>query len=199
MKQVKIPESHSDQMIDITNKENCRNLFNIIEYILTDNEIETFILYNNMTERKIDIPRNKFEDWLLFDDRLNTEMNLSDESGNHKQELGQLSLDEYWALNRSEIEKDLYDYIVINYESEKVFDIDKSLAKILNHKENLEALKDNCERSFNKALKKIIEGDQKMDYYASVAKEAITEYVDFTLKIAKEKKLSEYPTFNLQK
>jgi len=172
--------------------------FKITDYNLWDTDVEVFIQYPDSREKSFMIPRTKFEDWLLFDDRLNTEMNLSDESGKHKQELGQLSISEYWALNREEIEKDLYDYIVINYESDKVFDIFEPLSKILNPKENLIILKESCEKSFNLALKKINEND-KPEYYASVAKSAIIEYVDLAVKISKEKRLNEYPTLNLQK
>lgn len=52
---------------------------------------------------------------------------------------------------------------------------------------NLETLHKNrtqCWSSFNAAMRKINEGKQ-VEYYTAVAKEAITEYIDFSAQIAK--------------
>jgi len=59
----------------------------------------------------------------------------------------------------------------------------------------LEQNKDNCWRSFNDAMRKINEGNN-VEYYSAVAKEAISEYVDFAGQIAKSKGPIEYPTYS---
>ena len=103
-------------------------LFNITDFNLWEKEIEV------LTDKKdYFIPRQKFEDWLRWDDRLNWEMNYSDHNGDHKQETGVMSLEEYWSTDQKGIKEDLYDYIVTKIIGARVFEIKPALNNILEH------------------------------------------------------------------
>jgi len=104
-----------------------QNLFEISDYNVWENDIEIF-----SNKKDWVISRKGFENWLLFDDRLNWEMNVSDHAGEHQQETGVMTLDEYWSLDQEAIKKDLYDYVVTRVIGEEVFDVFKSLGAILN-------------------------------------------------------------------
>lgn len=102
-------------------------LFDIKDYNVWENDIEIF-----SDKKDWIISRSGFENWLRFSDRLNWEMNISDHNGNHVQETGVMSIEEYWSLDQNSIKTDLYDYVVIKVLDVKVFDVFQSLGNILN-------------------------------------------------------------------
>ena len=113
--------------------ENSRNnkLFEIEDYNISEEEIEV-IAFKNNEEKNYTIDRQKFENWLRFNDKLDYCLDWADYAGEHQQETGQMSLDEYWESSRECIKEDLYDYIIIKIEGEKVFDVFWLLGKIFN-------------------------------------------------------------------
>lgn len=119
-------------------------LFEIECFDLEENQITVFAV-KGTASKTITVPRQKFENWLRFDDRLNWEMNCSDYKGEHVQETGVMSMEEYYALPEREIDKDLYDYIVLKMEdSAKIFDetyssIQSILKNAFSHLEKISA------------------------------------------------------------
>ena len=65
-------------------------------------------------EIEIKIPLIKFEKWLYENDKLNTEINYSDNRGEHVQIESTMNFYEYWNLDNSCILEDLYEYITSN-------------------------------------------------------------------------------------
>lgn len=110
-------------------------LFEIEDYNISDEEIEV-TTFKNDVEKNYTIDRQKFEKWLRHNDKLDYCFDWSDYAGEHQQEVGQMSLDEYWESGREYIYQDLYDYIIIKIEGEKFFDVFGLLGKIFNPKNN---------------------------------------------------------------
>ncbi len=104
-----------------------KQLFEIEDFELWETEIEVF----TASGKDYLISREQFENWLRWDDRLNWEYNYSDCAGEHVQELGVMSLTEYWAQDSDTIKSDLYDFIVVKIIGEKAFDIKPALESIL--------------------------------------------------------------------
>jgi hypothetical protein len=103
-----------------------KTLFEIIDFI-TDRNINslTVELENNTCE----IPLSKFEAWLERTDRLNWVHDWSDHSGEHCQESGTYTLDQYWDMSHQYIAHDIYTYILINF-VDPFKDIKNSITKI---------------------------------------------------------------------
>lgn len=110
--------------------QSTKNLFEIESYSLDESEI---IVYPDHGE-PVTFSKTKFENWLLFTDRLNWEMNFSDNGGDHIQQVGTLSLSEYWEMLPASINADLYDYIILKVMNEaEIFKIQEPLQNIFNH------------------------------------------------------------------
>ena len=103
-----------------------KTLFEIIDFI-TDRNINslTVELENNTCE----IPLSKFEAWLERTDRLNWVHDWSDHTGEHCQESGTYTLDQYWDMSHQYIAHDIYTYILINF-VDPFKDIKNSITKI---------------------------------------------------------------------
>ena len=106
-------------------------LFEIDDFNLWDDEIEVFMKRGD-TEREKSIPRARFERWLSESGRLDWEDNKSDHTGEHVQETGTMTIDEYWSDCHFEQKCfDLYDYLVLHMDARKVFDVESSIFRIL--------------------------------------------------------------------
>lgn len=84
--------------------------FAIESYEIVNNEI-TVMLEKFSIAIPVTIPQDKFEWWLLNNDKLQWELNSSDHTGEHQQFTGTMSLDEYWNTDSHFIRQDLYQYI----------------------------------------------------------------------------------------
>ncbi len=93
--------------------------FSIQNFDLLENTIEVVIPTGSTSQTVIAVPRERFEKWLRTDDRLNTELNYADHTGEHVQCLGLMSLYEYWDLQHRYIIKDLYDFITTKMDCRK--------------------------------------------------------------------------------
>lgn len=111
-------------------------IFEITDFTIEDETIEVEIKKGDQ-EKIVSVPRQRFEKWLKVDDRLNWEDNYSDYGGCHVQQLGTYSIDEYWELlSNSDIEKDLYDFIITKMsDARKIFDT--TLNNILSINQNI--------------------------------------------------------------
>lgn len=90
------------------------NKFRFIEYNVEDKTIDVVIQEYGCHDERHELHRDLYEFWLLIEKKLEWEMNSSDDRGEHKVTLGNLSMDEYWGSNDEEIQKDLYEYIKQN-------------------------------------------------------------------------------------
>lgn len=108
-----------------------KQLFEIDEYTLWDKEIEVFLM-NDTQEKEINIPREKFEQWLEDSGRLNYCNDSVNYAGDHIQETGTISIDHYWDNIFIDKKPDLYDYILLKVvDAKKIFDIESPLKRIL--------------------------------------------------------------------
>lgn len=106
-------------------------LFEIIDFNLFDEEIEV-IAVKGEREKTISVPRARFEKWLQNDGRLNYCIDSVDHTGEHVQDLGTISIEDYWSDINIEKKRDLYEFIVLKMmDSRKIFDIQTSLQSIL--------------------------------------------------------------------
>lgn len=110
-------------------------LFEIEDYNISDEEIEV-TTFKNGEEKNYIIDRQKFERWLRHNDKLDYCFDWSDYRGDHQQDTGQMSLEEYWESSRKCICEDIYDYIIVKIEGEQVFDVFGLLGKIFNPNNN---------------------------------------------------------------
>lgn len=62
----------------------------------------------------VTIPKHLFETFLLGQDKLDWELNSSDERGEHVQKTGRMTIEEYWEGDMAYIYQDLYEYIVFH-------------------------------------------------------------------------------------
>jgi len=93
---------------------NLNKLFYIDEYNVYDDEIEIFLL-KDIDEKTIFIDREKFLKWLDDEDRLKW---VDDYvcNGEHQQKTGEVPPELYFEqTSYSQVENDLYDYIMANY------------------------------------------------------------------------------------
>lgn len=108
-------------------------LFEIEEYNLFDDEIEVTITRGEQ-EKTISVPRERFERWLENNGRLDYCRDWADYSGEHQQDTGTMTIEDYWDWSTyREIKSDLYDFIVTKMmDVRKVFDVQTPLKNILN-------------------------------------------------------------------
>lgn len=89
-----------------------KTLFEIIDFITERNlNSLTVELENNTCE----IPLSKYEDWLQRTDRLNWVHDWSDHTGEHCQETGTYTLDQYWKMSSRHIAHDIYSFILAHF------------------------------------------------------------------------------------
>jgi hypothetical protein len=103
-----------------------KTLFEIIDFIAERNLNSLTVELENTT---CEIPLSKFEDWLQRTDRLNWVHDWSDHTGEHCQESGTYTLDQYWDMSHKYIAHDIYTYILINF-VDPFKDIKNSITKI---------------------------------------------------------------------
>lgn len=90
-----------------------KTLFEIIDYNAdTDCNVLTVDL---STDNRCHIPLDKFQAWLKPTDRLQWVHDWSDHDGDHCQETGEYSLDQYWQMAHAFIKHDIYEFIVIHF------------------------------------------------------------------------------------
>jgi hypothetical protein len=108
------------------------NLFEIEDFNLFDEEIEVIAIKGEQ-EKTISVPRGRFEKWLQNDDRLEYCIDSVDHTGEHVQNLGTISVEDYWSDINISKTRDLYEFIVLKMmDSRKIFDIQTPLKSILN-------------------------------------------------------------------
>ena len=108
-----------------------KQLFEIDDFNLWDKEIEVFLIQGEK-EKEVSISRAKFEKWLKDSGRLDYCNDSADYAGEHQQETGSISLDNYWNDIMIDKRKDLYDYIILNMVDNRIiFDIESPIKRIL--------------------------------------------------------------------
>lgn len=113
-----------------------KKLFKITDYsIYLEKEVVIVDCMNEQETRLVSVTIKipAFTDFLIFNDKLNWELNLS-EAGEHKQTTGQMSMDEYWDCMEY-ITEDLYEFIVkhpIEFRKKTVENAGQSIADTLN-------------------------------------------------------------------
>ena len=100
-------------------------LFEITDYN-KDNKILTVDL---STGNRCHIPLLNFETWLIRSERLQWIADYPDHNGEHVQEAGIMSLEQYWEMSHHFIHADIYDFIVIHFVDDSK-SIQQSLKKI---------------------------------------------------------------------
>ena len=90
-------------------RNNMKKLFNITWFEKIGDTIHL-----EVNDDTYEISLEKFELFLLTHDRLNWQINYSDQNGNHVQRSGVMSMDEYWDSNKQYILEDFNDFLVIN-------------------------------------------------------------------------------------
>lgn len=108
-------------------------IFEIDEYELFDEEINVTVT-NGHQEKEIPVPRERFEKWLKYDDRLEWIRDSVDHLGEHVQQTGTVPAEMYWEdFHSYRIKSDLYDFIVLKMADHRtIFDIEKPIKEILN-------------------------------------------------------------------
>jgi hypothetical protein len=106
-------------------------LFEVDEYLIEGEAIFVSISKNDKSSIE-QIPRAHFEKWLTESGRLDWCEDSANCFGEHVQETGTMSIEEYWREYDTTKFPDLYDWLVIHKLGENVFDIQKPLSKILN-------------------------------------------------------------------
>lgn len=110
---------------------NLKQLFEIEDFNLFDEEIEV-IASKGEQEKTISVPRGRFEKWLVNTDRLEYCTDSVDHTGEHVQDLGTISVEDYWDDINIEKKRDLYEFIILKMmDSRKIFDVQISLKSIL--------------------------------------------------------------------
>lgn len=107
------------------NKSNT--LFEIDKYDLKEDKIIVEI-FRKGKEETVTIPRAEYEKWLADSGRLEWVSDVANYCGEHEQTTGTLPIDIYWEELQN---GDLYDWIVLKWIAEDVFDIQTPLGKIL--------------------------------------------------------------------
>lgn len=96
---------------------------------ITDTEI--FILQNNKVDEVIN--KAAFQQWVDNADKREWEMNWSDEGGNHRQDSGLMSWDDYYSSIY--ITNDIADYLTVREartgKLRNMYDLGKGLSQIL--------------------------------------------------------------------
>lgn len=89
-----------------------KTLMKIIDFNLDrdDNQITV-----DLDTNRCFIPLDQFEAWLKRTDRLQWVHDYSDYTGEHCQDTGEYSFDQYWQMAQAYIKHDIYEFIVINF------------------------------------------------------------------------------------
>lgn len=90
-----------------------KTLFKILDFNV-DSDINCLHVELD-TDHKCHIPLDQFEKWLERTDRLAWTHDWSDHNGEHCQETGQYTIDQYWDMSAKFIKHDIYEFIVINF------------------------------------------------------------------------------------
>lgn len=107
-----------------------KQLFEIDDFNLWDKEIEVFLIQGEKEKEK-SISRAKFEKWLEDSGRLDYCNDAVDHEGEHVQVTGTIDIENYWDDILLDKRQHLYDYILLNIDPEKIFDIESPLKRIL--------------------------------------------------------------------
>lgn len=111
---------------------NLKQLFEITDFTLFDEEIEVTI-ERGEREKTISVPRARFEKWLQNTDRIDYCKDYC-EAGEHVQQTGTFTIENYWGDINIEKKTDLYEFIVLKMmDVRKTFDIETPLKSILAH------------------------------------------------------------------
>jgi hypothetical protein len=105
-----------------------KTLFEITEYNV-DRDCNVLCV-DLSTEHRCHIPLTQFEKWLQRTDRLSWVHDWSDHDGEHCQETGEYSTEQYWEMSTAFIKHDIYEFIVIHFVSDAFKDIKDSITKI---------------------------------------------------------------------
>lgn len=79
-----------------------------------ERDINTNILSVQLESNTCHIPLIAFERWLIQSDKLSWVHDWSDESGQHCQETGEYTIEQYWDMGMRHIKADIYDFFVIH-------------------------------------------------------------------------------------
>lgn len=102
-------------------------MFEIDEFELKDDRILVSISKNN-EQQTVAIPRAKYEEWLKDSSRLDWVYDTVTCDGEHDQQTGTLPIDIYFE---DIPHNDLYDWIVLKWVAEDVFNIQQPMENIL--------------------------------------------------------------------
>lgn len=90
-----------------------KKLFKITDFSVEHDDNE--IIATLDTQHVCHIPLNKFERWLKQTDRLEWVHEYSDNTGDHIQETGRYTMDQYWGMSRAYLKYDIYEFIGIHF------------------------------------------------------------------------------------
>lgn len=103
-------------------------LFKVVSF---ERNVEQNELFVELETNNVWIPLNQFEKWLADSDRLYWEHNYSDHNGDHVQECGLYTIDQYWQMASIYILNDIYEYFIVNKFVDPFAGIKNSITKIL--------------------------------------------------------------------
>jgi hypothetical protein len=88
-------------------------LMKIVDFYLDreDNQLTVDLDTDNRCYIQVD----QFEAWLKRTDRLQWVHDYADYTGEHCQDTGEYSLDQYWQMAQAYIKHDIYEFIVIHF------------------------------------------------------------------------------------
>lgn len=109
--------------------------YNVKRYIFPEDIIDVMIEKNNKGI-PIQIKLEDFELFLITKDKLDWQLDLSNECGEHVQRSGKMTMEEYWEGDLSYIYNDLYEYITTHQIKYKGIIRPNSVESILNAFEN---------------------------------------------------------------
>ena len=89
-----------------------KQLFTVLDF---NRDQDTNILTVDLDCNRCHIPLKKFEKWLDRTDRLDWVHDWSDHNGDHCQETGRYNISQYWEMSAKQINKDIYEFIVIHF------------------------------------------------------------------------------------
>lgn len=107
-----------------------KKLFEIENFILQDDKIFVNILKRGK-EESIKINRAEYEKWLISSGRLEWINDSVSYNGEHEQDSGTIAIDNYWNDINVDKDNDLYDWILLKWVAEDVFEIKQPLSNIL--------------------------------------------------------------------
>lgn len=90
-----------------------KTLFKIVDFAVEHDDNE--IIAHLDTEHVCHIPLDKYQDWLKRTDRLQWVHDYSDHTGEHCQDTGEYTIDQYWEMADAFIKHDIYEFISIHF------------------------------------------------------------------------------------